>query len=198
MNDESSVTDWIRELKQGNDEAAQKLWRRFVRRVVALAHDRLGASGRRQVDASDIAQEAFAAFFRAAKRGTFARLEDREDMWQLLMLLTQRKITDRWRRAHAARRPRLVGESALGRLGKSRQAGLDGLPGYEADPAFVVEAIKLFDHLMGLLDPRLQELAKLKMQGFTNQEIAQRLGCVAVTVSRRLNLIRKTWQQALE
>ena len=50
--------------------------------------------------------------------------------------------------------------------------------------------------LLGLLsDAELRTLALLKMEGYTNEEIASRLGCARVTVQRMLNLIRQTWQQ---
>jgi len=32
------------------------------------------------------------------------------------------------------------------------------------------------------------------MEGYTNEEIAQRLGCARRTVQRRLNLIQDVWQ----
>jgi DNA-directed RNA polymerase specialized sigma24 family protein len=50
--------------------------------------------------------------------------------------------------------------------------------------------------LLGLLeDPDLQRVALCKMEGFTVEEIAAELGCVPRTVKRRLQLIRRTWQE---
>jgi DNA-directed RNA polymerase specialized sigma24 family protein len=57
----------------------------------------------------------------------------------------------------------------------------------------MVEACQcLFDRLV---DPNLKSLAAAKLEGYTNGEIAERLGCSLRTVERRLHLIRKKWQQ---
>jgi DNA-directed RNA polymerase specialized sigma24 family protein len=48
--------------------------------------------------------------------------------------------------------------------------------------------------LLLLLDnEELRRIAVLKMEGYTNQDIAEHLGCAPVTVERRLKLIRKSW-----
>jgi DNA-directed RNA polymerase specialized sigma24 family protein len=49
-----------------------------------------------------------------------------------------------------------------------------------------------------LVDPEyvkldLERIAMWKLDGLTNSEIAERLGCVTRTVERRLDLIRKVW-----
>lgn len=40
---ERSVTQWIRALKGGDEDAASRIWERFFGRVVQLARKRLGA-----------------------------------------------------------------------------------------------------------------------------------------------------------
>jgi DNA-directed RNA polymerase specialized sigma24 family protein len=44
-------------------------------------------------------------------------------------------------------------------------------------------------------DPQLRQVAVAKMEGFSNQEIAQRLDCALRTVERRLKLIRDEWKE---
>jgi DNA-directed RNA polymerase specialized sigma24 family protein len=52
--------------------------------------------------------------------------------------------------------------------------------------------------LLGLLDDdSLRQIARLKLEGYTNEEIAERLGIVERTVERRLNRIRRQWMEAL-
>jgi DNA-directed RNA polymerase specialized sigma24 family protein len=46
-------------------------------------------------------------------------------------------------------------------------------------------------------DAELREIALAKMVGYTNAEIAAKLGCAEVTVERRLRLIRKTWEKEM-
>jgi DNA-directed RNA polymerase specialized sigma24 family protein len=45
-----------------------------------------------------------------------------------------------------------------------------------------------------LPDESLRQVARLKMEGYENREIAARLGCGARTVARRLEVIRLAWQ----
>jgi DNA-directed RNA polymerase specialized sigma24 family protein len=46
-----------------------------------------------------------------------------------------------------------------------------------------------------LEDDELRAIARLKLEGFTNPEIAERLGVVERTVERRLNRIRRQWSE---
>ena len=43
----------------------------------------------------------------------------------------------------------------------------------------------------------LRQLAVWKMEGYTNQQIADLLGCSLATVERKLALIRATWKDYL-
>jgi DNA-directed RNA polymerase specialized sigma24 family protein len=94
MNDVTSVTEWIEDLKAGCPDAAQKLWERYVEQVVRIAHRRLGVRPRRAADEQDIAQEAFGSFFACIEARRFPRLDDRNDLWQVLLMLTDRKAKE--------------------------------------------------------------------------------------------------------
>jgi DNA-directed RNA polymerase specialized sigma24 family protein len=61
-------------------------------------------------------------------------------------------------------------------------------------PEFAAQVADECRHLLDLLgDPELRSIALWKMEGYTNAEIAQKLGYVTVTIERRLRLIRSTW-----
>ena len=50
--------------------------------------------------------------------------------------------------------------------------------------------------LLGRLDdPALRTTALLKLEGYANEEIADRLGCTVRTVERKLARIRETWSR---
>lgn len=49
-----------------------------------------------------------------------------------------------------------------------------------------------------LSEATLRGIVTLKMHGFTNEEIAEKLGCATRTVERKLNLIRRLWVPILE
>ncbi len=91
MSSQDSITHWIGLLKEGDRAAAQPLWQAYSHRLVALARARLRDTPRRAADEEDVALSAFKSFCDRAERGQFARLEDRDDLWQLLVVLTARK-----------------------------------------------------------------------------------------------------------
>jgi DNA-directed RNA polymerase specialized sigma24 family protein len=52
--------------------------------------------------------------------------------------------------------------------------------------------------LLGRLgDDELRQVARWRLEGYTIEEIAARLGCVARSVKRRLRLIRTIWEREL-
>src|SRR4051812_50191789 len=79
---ESSITRCLDRLKQGDRAAAERLWGAYIRRLVGLARAKMRAAPRRAADEEDVALSAFDSFCRRAERGQFARLSDRDDLWQ--------------------------------------------------------------------------------------------------------------------
>jgi hypothetical protein len=84
MTSAGSVTHWLQLLKAGDQAAAPPLWEGYFRRLVGLARQRLPGIPRRAADEEDVALSAFDSFCRGAERGQFPRLNDRDDLWQLL------------------------------------------------------------------------------------------------------------------
>src|SRR5262249_11980304 len=59
--------------------------------------------------------------------------------------------------------------------------------GEEPTPELAAQFVEEFQRLMEQLeDPSLRRVAALKLEGYTNDEIAARLGCVTSTVERKL------------
>src|SRR3982751_1385339 len=94
MSSEGSITHCIARLKAGDRAAAQPLWEGYCHRLVGLARVRLRAAPRRAADEEDVALSAFDSFCRRAERGQFPRLADRDDLWQLLVVITVRKAAN--------------------------------------------------------------------------------------------------------
>jgi DNA-directed RNA polymerase specialized sigma24 family protein len=54
-----------------------------------------------------------------------------------------------------------------------------------------------YQRLLGLLgDVELRSVALWKVEGYTNEEIAEKLGCVVRSVERKLQRIRILWAEA--
>jgi DNA-directed RNA polymerase specialized sigma24 family protein len=173
-------------LKRGDRTAADRLWDAYMRRLIGLARARLGGSARRAADEEDVALSAFDSFYRRAEAGQFARLSDRDDLWQILLLITERKAIDLMRREGRKTR------------GEGRVVSLDAANARIADPGPTPEfAASVADEFRRLLeslgDDSLRRVALAKMEGYTNCEIAERLGCIEQTVERKLRSIRRIW-----
>jgi DNA-directed RNA polymerase specialized sigma24 family protein len=198
MSSQGSVTLWIGQLKAGARAAAQPLWERYFHQLVERTRRKLAAGSRRVADEEDIALSAFKSFYRAAEAGRFPKLDDRDDLWQLLIVLTDRKACDQVQFERRQRRGggRVMDEAALEQGDSSAGHPLAGIAGHEPTPEFTAQVAEEYRRLLGVLeDAELQRMALRKMEGYTVEEIAGELGCVPRTVKRRLQLIRRIWQE---
>ena len=111
-----SVTLWLAQLQAGDSAAAQQLWQRYLNRLIRLASRKLGDLPRRVADEEDVANSAFHGFLRGVQEGRFTRLEDREELWQVLVMLTERKAIGLRRKTQAEKRGagQVGSESVLG------------------------------------------------------------------------------------
>jgi DNA-directed RNA polymerase specialized sigma24 family protein len=75
-----------------------------------------------------------------------------------------------------------------------QDAGLESVIAAEPTPEFAAMVAEEYRRLLdGLGDEALRQVAIWRMEGYTNDEVAERLGCARRTVARRLDLIRKIW-----
>lgn len=192
---EGSVTGWVRLTKQGDDDAAQKLWERYFQRIVQLAHRRIeGFSA--AFDAEDVALSTFDQVIRAMREERLETMADRCDLWQILRVHTMRRALDRFRTEGAAKRGggRVANETQP--QTKRVDIDLDRLPSRMDDPQFTSmmseECLRL---LTALQDDELEQVAKSKLEGLTNDQIAADLGYSRRTVQRMLQNIRAIWSR---
>jgi len=194
MPSDGSVTHWIHEIKDGDADAAQQLWQRYFAQLVRLARSNLGTANRRVSDEEDVAVSVFDKFFQAAEAGRFPDLADRDSLWRLLVKMTAQKAVDHMRKTGRQRRGggRLRGESVFGSTNDlNDEQAFAQVVGDEPTPEFCLMISEQFDALLQSIDdPQLQELALGKMEGYSNDEMAERLGCSLRTIERRLRLIR--------
>ena len=130
-------------------------------------------------------------------RGRFPRLDDRDDLWRVLVTLTARKAIDLVQREHRQKRGggRVCLEADLASDDPDRpEPTLDQVVGREPTPEFAALVTEEFHRrLQGLRTARLRRVALLKLEGYTNEEIAEQLGCSLRTIARVLELIRMAW-----
>jgi DNA-directed RNA polymerase specialized sigma24 family protein len=195
MSSFTAVTLWLERFKSGEKDAAQQLWEGYFRRMVGLARQRLRATPRCAADAEDVALSAFNSFCCGVENGRFPRLSDRQDLWQVLMLITFRKAADLVKRVHTQKRGQGRVRNATA-LAADEADAFAGLLSREPDPQFVALLTEEYERRLQLLqDETLRTIATWKMEGWTNGEIAAKLGRSVSTVELKLRLIRKLWEQ---
>jgi len=199
MSTEGSVTHWLGAIKNGEAVAAQKLWEAYFRRLVALARQRLGNTPRRAADEEDVALRALNSFFEGIANGRFPQLNDRDDLWRLLVHITARKAIDQINHERRKRRrpDSVVQVWADADLDDSEgEGGLAQIVGNEPTPEFAAQVTEEMERLLqSLSSPELRSVALWKMDGYSNAEIARKLDCVERSVERKLNLIRNRWSR---
>lgn len=194
VSSQGPITRLIEKLKAGDRHAAEGLWKDCYPRLVALVRKKLGATPRRVADEDDVVLSAFDSFCRGALEGRFPTLTDSDDLWSLLVMIADRKAIDLWEHNNAQKRGagRVRGDSFF--EAGADGAGLDGVAGEGIEPDVAVQLAEELESLLQRLDDpddlHLRTVAVWKMEGYTNGEIAQKLGCAVPTVGRRLALIR--------
>jgi DNA-directed RNA polymerase specialized sigma24 family protein len=192
MASEGSVTRLINPLLVGDPAAVLELWKRFFGRLVGLARHKLRGVPASAADEEDVALSAFASFVRHAERGRFPELADRDSLWRLLVTLTVRKAAHLLR--DEGRQKRRGGGAAL--AGAEREAVLEEVLSREPGPAFAAEAAEQYWRLLARLgEDELRQVAVWRLEGYTVEEVAGKLGCAPRSVKRKLHLIRGIWEK---
>ena len=197
MSSLSPVRIWVSQLKDGDPQAAQQLWNTYFIRMVKAARAKLHGAPSRMADEEDVALSAFKSFCRGTRDGRFPQLHEHEDPWPLLLALTTHKAIDLVRYERRVKRggPGMQSSSSV-RLAPHPEgdASFSTLIGKEPDPQVALQIAEDCQRLLdGISDAILRAIALWKMEGFTTEEIAAKLGCTTRTVERKLQIIRRLW-----
>lgn len=198
MMSDDPITLWIDQLRQGDDLAASDLWSHFFRRLYELARLKLRLTTRPVYDEEDAAQSAFHSVCAGIIAGRFPDLQDRDSLWRLMLVVTAQKVSNRHRYDQQQRRDvrRTLSDSIF--LNFPETSAADGIPvaSRKPTPEFAAEFVEICERLFqSLADCRLKEIATLKMEGYTDIEVADRLKCSRRTVQRRITIIRRHWER---
>lgn len=203
----TSVTFCIGGLRNGGDTAARHLWNRYCDRLEEMARRDLARKlpGGGIDGPEDVANSAFDSFCRGVRRNAYPQLDDRDDLWRLLVCITRRKVIDRVRYELGPERGggRVVRDGELGggddasgaggpdRLGGGRMrrggAWINAEPSPEEVAIQAEEVERLLDKLG---DETLRAIVLAKLERLTDEEVAARFGKYREWVVRQLKVCR--------
>ena len=193
-----SPTYWLPALQRGDEQAAEKLWQEYFVKIVRLAKRRMEGLRLRAADEEDVALSAMNSFCRMAKNRE-EPIVDSNELWRLLATIVKRKVNKERQRQFAEKRQeyRLVGESGISpnkdNEKKEGEGGLAQFSGREPSPELALELAETWERILEL--PDAEKLVLLKNDGYSNSEIAEKMGCSTRTVQREIEKIRKEWEK---
>lgn len=166
-------------VKDGDQDAAHVLYKRYVQRVFGLVDSKLGAKLRATTDAEDIVQSVFRSMFRGVQAGNY-EVEPGSTLWNLLAVISLTKLRRRAHHQTAQRRDvdRLV----------SLQTVADGEAMDVSTDEFLEICVR---ETMQKLRPSDRKILLLRIQGFTLTEISEKTSLSCRTIARRLRTSRK-------
>ncbi len=191
--EQGSISKVISQNGEMTEESAQLLWERFFGRLCRFAEQKVYPRHRRLIDPEDIAGSAMLALMEGIKQGRFHSLKNRDQLWQMLIIIAARKTINKSRFLDSEKRggKRTYGESALG------DGGLDKLAKYidkTEDPAKFVEIeMTCRELLLALPTDKYRSIALMRLAGHSNREIGKSLQCSTRTINRHLEAIREVW-----
>jgi DNA-directed RNA polymerase specialized sigma24 family protein len=200
MSSDQSITELLPRLINGDSIAEKRIWDAFFANLCRVAHHRLAGRGARGADEEDVALSAFASVCRRLQRGDFPELNSRDELWRLLVTVTERKAHTLLRDERRQKRGggKLSGESVFQNLDSSQPCGLDAIASADPTPEFEAAMAEAIRNLLSALDEPTRQIALLKVAGHRNEDIATQLNRSLPTIERKLKLIRSTWTAVMD
>ena len=174
--------------KTEREMAAVLIWRRYFRDLLELARNNLNKRVRRREDEEDVLQSMYKSFCLRQQRGEFD-LVGRDALWKLLVTITLRKARN-VAKAQGREKRDFRREQTLPADDESRAANwaleqMDAAGPSPAEAAVLNEALER--RLEALADPELREIALLRLEGYTNREIAATRDCTERSIERHID-----------
>jgi RNA polymerase sigma-70 factor (ECF subfamily) len=192
-----SLTRWAQDLysqdPRRREEAARQLWLRFADRLGVVVRRRLNAQILRRVGVDDVLQSLFGDFF-AAPPGPAGPPRSRAELWRLLICFTMRKVANT-ANDHRAQRRDVGRDRPLAGFATDESGSSLGWANEPEDcrtlsPEDEAMAREEFDRLLAVLPEDLKQVFFLRLEGYTNAEIAGKLDRVERTIELKMKTIR--------
>jgi RNA polymerase sigma-70 factor, ECF subfamily len=170
-------------LCQGQEEAANELYRLYADRIRALIRSRCPSFLAPRLDPDDVLQSVFRTFFQTVRHGAYS-VPDSNSLWNLLAVIAVNKLRTAHTFHRAARRDVRATEALP-------EAGVDALLSPESIEVVVRDVVDQ-------LPIGTRAVAQLRLKGYEVGEIAQQLNLSRRSVERLLQRCRQSLRVLLE
>jgi RNA polymerase sigma-70 factor (ECF subfamily) len=185
MTDSGDQPVEIDKVRAGNEDAARQLFDQYAERLVALAKRRISQRLSGRVDPEDVVQSVFRTFFQRAREGQFV-INEQDDIGKLLVRITVHK-TLRQVAYHKAEKRNASAEVGQG---VEAQRAWEELLDAEPTPEQAVTFLDELESFLNQLRPDEKQILELRLQGWNNQEIAEKMGIYDRKIRRVFERIR--------
>jgi len=166
-------------VKTDVDMFAFELDEQYRSRLCQLVEREMNLRFRRKEDPEDVVQSAFRTFYRRGAQGEF-HINATVDLWNLLATITRRKMLKHIEKMVADKR----------NPGREEYPEGDLLRAREPSSEETAIAADLMEKALAGLNEIYVEVLHLRLQNFTEEEIALRMGCTRFYVRTKLNFLR--------
>jgi RNA polymerase sigma-70 factor (ECF subfamily) len=185
MSEQPQERDLVDLWRAGDEQAARQLFDNYVDRLVALARRRISQRLASRLDPEDIVQSVFRTFFGRLKKGQFSFAEQ-DDLCKLLVRITVHKSLQQVAFHKAAKRD----PNHETCQGEQSQERLMELLDREPSPEDAVAFIDQLQQFLAKLRPQERQILEMRLQGFSNDEIAKELSIYDRKIRRVIERIR--------
>ncbi len=190
MSEPAANRDLLEQWRAGDQQAARQIVDRYAERLIALARRRISQRLNSRVDPEDVVQSVFRTFFVRVKEGQF-HIEEEDDLCKLLMRITVHKTLRQVDFHKAAKRD----PSMEGTQGDREREGMFELLDSEPTPEAAAMFLDQLEHFLAQLRPQEREILEMRVQGYSNDEIAAKLGIYDRKIRRTIERIRGLAEQ---
>lgn len=195
---DKSITRILTSTQAVDEAGAEAIWNEFLPRLMRVIEIKMRDISKRFVDRDDIAQNAMHSLFKGLQGQRFNNVSNCDQLWGLLVTITARKITAERRKALAQKRGggQVRGESVF--ANDENAYGINQILDSSRMPESAEEILQTYQEML----PRITDEASvqtllLRMEGYSNAEIAQRLKCSVSRVEQRMAKVRRIWASEL-
>jgi len=183
MSTETSFAQLLARVRDGDDNAAAVIFERFVRKLAAHADRHLALVVRPEIDAVDVVQSVYRTFFRRVHQGQF-QLDHWGSLWGLLARIAVCKCARAAERRKLRQRPKSLTTDGVR---PSEDELTWEIIARDPSPNEIAALNDVLDALLKPLRDSHRQILTLLLDGHTQEETSNRVGCSVRTVRRVLN-----------